>query len=192
LPLPDQLERSLIWSVADTCAQDLCALSDEEFSRSLRHAVGDDFGTLVTEVPRQAYPLARARTKHYIGERLALAGDAAHQVHPLAGQGVNLGLADAAALADVVAFARERGLDPGSRPVLRRYERWRISANAPMMAAIDFFHDLFPRRGRLFDLARGSGLRFFDGLTPVKREVMRYASGIKGDLPTLARLANGP
>lgn len=187
LPLSHPLERSLIWSVASGRARELCAQSDDEFARTLRSITGDEFGEITTSIPRHAYPLARGQAKSYIAARLALAGDAAHRVHPLAGQGVNLGLADAAAFADIVTDANTRGLDPGSRAVLRRYERWRVSANAPMIAAIDFFHDVFPRPGRILDRARVASLRLFDALTPLKREVMRHASGIKGDLPSLAR-----
>jgi ubiquinone biosynthesis UbiH/UbiF/VisC/COQ6 family hydroxylase len=187
LPLPDPGERSLIWSLAEAQARELCALGDEAFADALRAACGDEFGEISTCVPRQAFPLIRARAQRYIGERLALAGDAAHHVHPLAGQGVNLGLADAATLAEVLIDARTAGRDPGARAALRRYERWRRSANTPMLAAIDLFHDLFPRPGRLWGKTRRTGLRVFDTLTPVKREVMRYASGIKGDLPFLAR-----
>lgn len=190
LPLPDPLERSLIWSVASARARELCALSDDGFAQALRNVTGEEFGELETNVARHAFPLARGQAKGYIAGRLALAGDCAHRVHPLAGQGVNLGLADAAALADVVADADARGLDPGSRAVLRRYERWRVSANAPMIAAIDFFHDMFPRPGHVLDRVRGASLRLFDTLAPLKREVMRHASGIKGDLPRLARPAS--
>ncbi|MHB1528409.1 MAG: FAD-dependent monooxygenase [Acidiferrobacteraceae bacterium] len=187
LPLPDPGERSLIWSLAEERARELCALGNEAFADALRAACGDEFGEMSTSVPRQTFPLVRARARRYIGERLALAGDAAHRVHPLAGQGVNLGFADAATLAEVLIDARAAGRDPGAHAVLRRYERWRRSANTPMLAAIDLFHDLFPRPGRIWGRTRRTGLRAFDTLTPIKREVMRYASGIKGDLPFLAR-----
>lgn len=190
LPLPHPFERSLIWSVASERARALCALSDDGFAQALRDVTGDEFGELTTRVTRDVFPLARGQAKGYIAGRLALAGDCAHRVHPLAGQGMNLGLADAAALADVVADADARGLDPGSHAVLRRYERWRVSANAPMIAAIDFFHDVFPRPGHVLDRVRGASLRLFDMLAPLKHEVMRHASGTKGDLPSLARPAS--
>jgi 2-octaprenylphenol hydroxylase len=123
----------------------------------------------------------------YPNPRIALAGDAAHSIHPLAGQGVNLGILDAAALAEVVLTAHRRGADPGALPVLRRYERWRKGHNLLMQAAMDGFRLLFGSDLAPVRLARGLGLRAADAAGPFKTLVMRHAMGLAGDLPALAR-----
>ena len=136
---------------------------------------------------RAAFPLGFAHAERYVDARLALVGDAAHRVHPLAGQGVNLGLLDAAVLAEVVGAAFRSNRDIGSYAVLRRYERWRKSGNLMMLAATDAFKRVFGLDYPPVLAARNIGLAVADVLGPVKRRIMRYAVGLEGDLPPLAR-----
>lgn len=187
LPLAAPHERSLIWTLPLAQAQELAEMPDEAFARALELACKDTAGAIEVDVPRQMFALTATRTEHYAGQRIALIGDAAHQVHPLAGQGVNLGLGDAAALAELLEEARLRHRDPGAPGLLRRYERWRVSANTPMITAIDCFHRLFPDATSPLAGLRGTSLRVFDRLPLLKRAAMRFASGLTGDLPSLAR-----
>ena len=123
----------------------------------------------------------------YIGERLALIGDAAHVVHPLAGQGANLGILDAAALAQILAETGGRKRDIGGHSALRRYERWRKGENRLMMCAMTGFKELFTRQEFPLPVIRNLGLNITDRLVPVKHLIMEYAMGIRGDLPEVAR-----
>lgn len=187
LPLYAPHERSLIWTVPLVRAQELVRLPDEGLVRELELACKDAVGAIKAPIPRQMFALTAARSESYIGPRLALVGDAAHQVHPLAGQGANLGLADAAALSELLDEARARRRDPGGRTLLRQYERWRAAANAPMITAIDWFHRLFPDATPALSTLRGASMRAFDQLSPLKRAAMRFASGVTGDLPKRCR-----
>jgi 2-octaprenylphenol hydroxylase len=136
---------------------------------------------------RAAFPLYRQHALAYVRPRVALVGDAAHTIHPLAGQGVNLGLLDAAALAEVILAAHGRGEDPGDLPVLRRYERWRKGHNLLVQGAMDGFRLLFGTDLAPVRLLRNLGLRATDAAPPLKRLIMRQAMGLEGDLPPLAR-----
>ncbi|HEV2110657.1 MAG TPA: FAD-dependent monooxygenase, partial [Gammaproteobacteria bacterium] len=136
---------------------------------------------------RVAFPLQRLHAKDYVRPRFALAGDAAHAVHPLAGQGMNLGLLDAAVLAQVISDALQRGRDIGDLGVLRRYERWRKGDNAAMIFALDGFKRLFSNEIAPLAWLRNAGLRAVDGFTPLKHAFVRRAMGLSGDLPLLAR-----
>jgi len=187
LPLHAPHERSLIWTVPLARAEELAQMTGQAFEQALDLACADAVGSVEANVPRQMFALARTEADRYVAPRLALVGDAAHQLHPLAGQGVNLGLADAASLAELLNDAHTAGRDPGSVSLLRRYERWRFSANTPMIAAISMFHTLFPNDAPPLAALRGISLRVFDQLLPVKRIVMRFASGLAGDLPRIAR-----
>jgi 2-octaprenylphenol hydroxylase len=151
--------------------------------------IGDALGALRAVGRRAGYPLALAHAPAYTRSRLALIGDAAHSVHPLAGQGVNLGFLDAAALAEVLHDAQARKGDVGAHAVLRRYERWRKGENLAMIAATGAFRYLFGSRLPLLAPLRGLGLSLTDAATPLKHRLMRRASGLDGDLPRLARRA---
>jgi 2-polyprenyl-6-methoxyphenol hydroxylase-like FAD-dependent oxidoreductase len=136
---------------------------------------------------RVKFPLWRLSAEHYVGARVALVGDAAHVVHPLAGQGANLGLLDAAALADVLAEGIEAREDPGAERILRRYERWRRSENELMSAAIDAFDRLLARgSGRVAEVAQ-RGLPWVQKSGLVKRAFIERAMGLVGELPAAAR-----
>ena len=186
LPLADPHHCSIVWSTTSMEAQGLLALSDEAFRLRLKTAFASALGNIVAVGPRAAFPLLRTQAEHYIKPRLALIGDAAHRIHPLAGQGANLGILDATSLAEVVIAARASGRDIGSLHVLRRYERWRKGENLAMMLAMDLFKDLFGSRLGPVRWARNVGLQITDATGPVKRWIMRRAMGLEGDLPRLA------
>ncbi len=186
LPLPEGLS-SIVWSTTPEHAAELLALPDSEFLDRLQHAFGDTLGRMESTGPRGGFPLMLQHANRYVGERVVLAGNAAHAIHPLAGQGLNLGVSDAAALAEVLLKARAEGRDIGEYGVLRRYERWRKGDNVAVMAAMDGFKRLFSNDLPPLRLARNLGLRVADAAGPLKRSLMRRALGVTGDLPRLSR-----
>jgi len=188
LPLNDG-RCSIVWSSDTPRADELMQLDDAQFALELESAFEYRLGSIEEVSPRAAFPLALGHAQAYVAPRLALIGDAAHTVHPLAGQGANLGVADAAALAEVVTEAVRSGRDPGSYAVLRRYERWRKGETLLMLALMDGFKRLFGNDLMPVRLVRGAGLGLFDSVGPLKRAVMRRAMGLDGDLPRLARAA---
>jgi 2-octaprenyl-6-methoxyphenol hydroxylase len=137
--------------------------------------------------PRRAYPLGLAMARSFIGERLALIGDAAHVIHPIAGQGLNLGLRDVAALAEAVVDTARLGLDPGGPDVLERYQRWRRFDTAMMGVATDSLNRLFSNRSDVLRLIRDVGLGLVERMPPLKRMFIREAAGFTGEVPKLMR-----
>ena len=186
LPLPDGYS-SIVWSAPPAAVDALLALSEEAFAHELEDAFERRLGGVLWVGERAAFPLYRQHAQAYVRPRVALVGDAAHTIHPLAGQGVNLGLLDAAALAEVILAAHGRGEDPGDLPVLRRYERWRKGHNLLVQGAMDGFRLLFGTDLAPVRLLRNLGLRATDAAPPLKRLIMRQAMGLEGDLPPLAR-----
>jgi len=178
---------SIVWSADVERADELLGLDDAAFLAELETAFGGALGRMESVGPRAAFPLRRQHAQGYVRSRIALAGDAAHVIHPLAGQGVNLGLADAATLAEVLVDARCAGKDIGALRVLRRYERWRKGDNLAMMTLMDGFKQLFGSRLGAVCWARGVGMRLTDGLTPLKGLLVSRAMGAGGDRPKLAR-----
>ncbi len=175
LPLADG-RVSLVWSAPATASRDLLELDDAAFAARLGAALDHVLGELVCTTPRVSFPLARAHAERYTGARYALLGDAAHRVHPLAGQGANLGMLDAAVLADELSrHLQSRWADPGDPRVLRRYERRRKSDNALTMGAMDGLDGLF--RSGLADWA-GAGMGLVDRSATLKAALARYAMGI--------------
>ncbi len=186
LPLADG-RCSIVWSAREDRAGELLALDDEAFSSALTEALDGRLGRVELESPRAAFPLRRQHARQYVRPHLALIGDAAHAVHPLAGQGVNLGFLDVAELAQVVDWAQSRGRGLGALGTLRRYERARRGGNLAMLTAMDGFKRLFSNRVLPVAALRSLGLTATDRLMPVKRLFMREALGLDPDLPPLAR-----
>jgi len=178
---------SIVWAVADELARDLIALDDEAFMEELAERFGDTLGALALAGPRWHYPLAMVQARRYTDRRLALVGDAAHTIHPIAGQGWNLALRDVAGLAELVVDARRLGLDPGGAGVLVQYERWRRFDSLALIAITDGLNRLFANDVLPLRLARELGLGLVERIPPVKRFFMRHAMGVVGDLPRLMR-----
>jgi 2-octaprenylphenol hydroxylase len=178
---------SIVWSTRPEEADALCAMEGEAFLARLEEAAGGALGSMRAVEGRAAFPLRRQYAPSYVGPRLALVGDAAHTIHPLAGQGVNLGLLDAAAMAEVLLEGAARGRDIGSLRVLRRYERWRKGDNLAMLLLMEGFRSLFGARSEAVRWLRNLGLTLVDGVEPLKAEIIRRAMGLRGDLPVLAR-----
>lgn len=186
LPLADG-RSSIVWSTTPAQADELLALDAEAFNSEVSRASDRVLGAVVDSGQRAAFPLRLQHATRYTRPRCALIGDAAHAVHPLAGQGVNLGYLDAAALTEVVTVARAAGHDPGDHPVLRRYERWRKGENLFSMATMDSLKRLFGNGSVTVGYGRRAGLRLVNQTTALKNLFMRRAMGLSGDLPKLAR-----
>lgn len=183
---------SIVWSLPAARAEALCQCDDEQFNRQLTTAFDSRLGLCQVEGARSAIPLTARYARDFARERLVLVGDAAHTIHPLAGQGVNLGLLDAAALAEQILRNQAAGKDIGLLANLRGYERWRKSEAASMLAAMEGLKRLFAGANPLKKLVRGAGLCAFDLLTPLKQSVIRAAMGLEGELPALAKGNNLP
>lgn len=188
LPLADG-RCSIVWATLPEQADALLALNESAFVRVLAEAFDRRLGAIVEVGPRAAFPLRLQHTHAYVQTGLALIGDAAHVIHPLAGQGVNLGLLDAATLAEVILDAVAAGHDFGSLKTLRRYERWRKGDNLLMMGVMDGFKRLFGTSLPPARLLRNIGLNLTDAAGPLKNLIARRAMGLEGDLPRLARAA---
>lgn len=178
---------SIVWSLPAARAEALCQCDDEQFNRQLTTAFDGRLHLCQVEGARSAIPLTARYARDFARERLVLVGDAAHTIHPLAGQGVNLGLLDAAALAEQILRNQAAGKDIGLLANLRGYERWRKSEAASMLAAMEGLKRLFAGANPLKKLVRGAGLCAFDLLTPLKQSVIRAAMGLEGELPALAK-----
>lgn len=185
LPLPGNFA-SIVWSTTPAHAGALEHMSETAFAGAVEDAYAGRLGKVKLAGPRATFDLRTIGARDYVGHRVALVGDAAHTVHPLAGQGVNLGILDAAALAEVLGAARDAGRDIGRAHTLRKYQRWRIGHNAVMRSALSGFNWIFRSSFRPMREARNLGLRLTNQITPLKRVFMRYASGLSGDLPAAA------
>ena len=178
---------SLVWTEKSAEADRIVALSDEEFHAELEKRFGLHLGEIKLAGPRRAYPLGLYVARSFIAERVALVGDAAHVVHPIAGQGLNLGLRDVAALAEAIVDAARLGLDPGSATVLDRYQRWRRFDTMAMGIATDGLNRLFSNQSDVLRLMRDVGLGIVDRVPALKGLFIREAAGLTGDVPKLLR-----
>ncbi|HTZ35313.1 MAG TPA: UbiH/UbiF/VisC/COQ6 family ubiquinone biosynthesis hydroxylase [Stellaceae bacterium] len=178
---------SIVWTEDSGLAPRLLALPDAAFADELAARFGDFLGTLEPVGPRWAYPLSLMQAERYVAPRLALVGEAAHVIHPIAGQGLNVGIRDVAALAEAVIDARRLGRDIGDDDVLERYQRWRRLDAVLLAAVTDGLNRLFSNAAPPVKLARGLGLAAVNRVPPLKRLLMRHAMGTLGDRPRLAR-----
>lgn len=178
---------SIVWTERAALAPRLMALNDAAFAAELAARFGDFLGAVEPVGPRWAYPLALMQAQSYVAPRLALVGEAAHLIHPIAGQGLNLSIRDVAALAELIVDARRLGLDIGEAGLLGRYERWRRFDALLLASVTDGLNRLFSNAFPPLRLLRDLGLAAVDRLPPVKRFLMRDAMGLTGELPRLAR-----
>jgi 2-octaprenyl-6-methoxyphenol hydroxylase len=169
---------AIVWTERTAMAERLMALDDARFNREIARRLGDHLGAVHVIGRRWSYPLSAMLAHRYVDTRLALAGDAAHGIHPIAGQGLNLGFRDAIALADLVIEAVDAGADPGASAVLARYQRRRRPDNLLMLAMTDGLDRLFSTDRRPLRLARDLGIAAVDRATPLKRVFMRQAMGL--------------
>jgi 2-octaprenyl-6-methoxyphenol hydroxylase len=186
LPLTDR-RASLVWTETTRRAEALKAASDAAFHAHLMRRFGDFLDDVTVVGPRFVYPLSLLLAEKLTAPRIALVGDAAHGVHPVAGQGLNLGLKDAAALAEVLVEAVRLGEDIGAETVLERYARWRRFDNATLAAGFDGFVRLFSNDLPPVRLARDLGMAAVNRIAPLRRAFMHEAGGATGDLPRLLR-----
>lgn len=178
---------SIVWSITPEQAEKAMAMDDQAFCQALGTAFEGRLGTVLQADPRVCVPLRQRHAKRYVAEGLALIGDAAHTIHPLAGQGVNLGFLDAAVLAEELQHASDRGERLADERVLSRYERRRMPHNLALMAAMEGFERLFQADPLPLRWLRNSGLKLVEQIPDAKALFVRQALGLSGDLPGLAR-----
>jgi 2-octaprenyl-6-methoxyphenol hydroxylase len=186
LPLTGR-RSSIVWTEESAEAARIVALPDAAFHAELERRFGLELGDIEVVGPRRAYPLGFALARSFVGERLALIGDAAHVIHPIAGQGLNMGLRDVAALAEAIVDAARLGLEPGSAGTLARYQRWRRFDSTAMGATTDGLNRLFSNSSDVLKLVRDVGLGIVERLPPLKALFIREAAGLTGEVPKLLR-----
>ncbi|WP_411351711.1 FAD-dependent monooxygenase [Leisingera aquaemixtae] len=186
LPLPGN-RSSIVWSEQTETAKAIHALNDAEYIQALRPRFGDFLGEISLAGKRFTYPLNLTIANSFIGNRMALVGDAAHGMHPIAGQGLNAGLRDVGALAEVITEATRRGEDIGSPLVMERYQQWRRFDTASLVAATDVFNRLFSNDNPLLRLGRDIGMGVAGAIPGLRRNFVREAAGLTGDLPRLLK-----
>lgn len=184
LPLPGN-QSSIVWSESDEDAARISALDDAAFLEELRPRFGDFLGEISLAGQRFSYPLGVSLAENFVADRVALVGDAAHGMHPIAGQGLNAGLKDVAALTEVLTLARRRGEDIAAPDVLARYQRWRRFDVATLIAATDGFNRLFSNDNPLLRAGRDLGLSLVNAIPGLRRNFIREAAGLTGELPLL-------
>ena len=185
LPLPPGDRSSIVWSERTESAARIAALPDADFLDVLRPRIGDFLGRIALAGPRFSYPLNLTLADRYVAPRTALVGDAAHGVHPIAGQGLNLGLRDVGALAEVLVDARRRGEDIGAPDVLARYQHWRRFEATALALGMDTVNRLFSNDNPILRAGRDLGLGLVNAIPAARRAFMRQAAGLTGPLPRL-------
>ncbi|MEL7132545.1 MAG: FAD-dependent monooxygenase [Pseudomonadota bacterium] len=186
LPLPGNLS-SIVWSETAENAAAFHTLPDDDYLTMLQPRFGDFLGDIQLAGQRYTYPLSLSLAHNLAADRIALIGDAAHGVHPIAGQGLNAGMRDIAALAQIITDASRRGEDLGSITILKRYEEWRRFDNTALALATDAFNRLFSNDNVLIRSVRDIGMGVVNALPGVRRSFIREAAGLTGDLPRLMR-----
>lgn len=186
LPLPGNVS-SIVWSESDATAARFAALSDADFMQVLRPRFGDFLGQIKLKGKRFTYPLNLTLANSFVAERVALIGDAAHGMHPIAGQGLNAGLRDVAALTQVLNEARQRGEDISAPDVLARYQQWRRFDTATLAVVTDLTNKLFSNDNPLLRLGRDLGMGAINAIPKLRRGFIREAAGLTGDLPDLMK-----
>jgi 2-octaprenylphenol hydroxylase len=186
LPLTEGYS-SIVWSTSPEQAEQLKNIPEEHFAIELQAAFEERLGSIDEVGPRAVFPLRFFETNAYVQPRLALIGDAAHTIHPLAGQGVNLGMADAASLAEVLSEAKRDKKDIGRLTVLRRYERWRRADNRSMLVSMDGFKRLFSNQSSLLGWVRNTGMSLLDKTPLLKNTIVKQAMGVSGVQSKLAK-----
>jgi len=186
LPLTEN-RSSIVWSETTENAARINALPDDAYLDVLRPRFGDFLGEISLAGARYTYPLSLSLAHSMVADRVALLGDAAHGVHPIAGQGLNAGMRDVAALAEVIADALRRGQDVGSATVLDQYQIWRRFDNTALALATDSFNRLFSNDNSLLRIARDVGMAAINALPGARRGFIREAAGLTGELPRLMR-----
>jgi len=190
LPLFDQQLCSIVWSTTPAQAERLCGLSDEAFNRELTAASDGKLGNLSLHSERQSLPLTMRLAQEFNHSRMVLIGDAAHTIHPLAGQGVNLGLLDAASLAQIIAAQVNQQQDIAYSVALKQFSRWRKTEAIEMISAMEAIKQLFTVPVKPLQLLRGLGMTLVDHLPIVKRQLMQQALGERSHLPKLAQVSD--
>jgi 2-octaprenyl-6-methoxyphenol hydroxylase len=185
LPLAGGHHSSIVWSEDDAAAAAIQALGDADYLEALRPRFGDFLGEISLAGERFTYPLSLSLANNFIAKRVALVGDAAHGVHPLAGQGLNLGLRDVGALAEVLIEASRRGEDIGAFDVLERYQRWRRFDSTALALGMDGVNRLFSNDNPVLRLGRDLGLGLVNAVPALRRGFMRQAAGLTGEIPKL-------
>ncbi len=190
LPMTDGAEghrSAIVWSVPQQDAAGWLSLSDEDFAAETEAAMGGFLGKITMLAPRSSYPLGFHHAAQITAKRLALAGDAAHAIHPIAGQGLNLGFRDVAAVAQVLVEGARLGLDLGDRQLLDRYQRWRSLDSLSVAFATDSLTRVYGVPGKAASAVRRFGMGLIERISPVKNRLMSEARGTSGDLPLLLR-----
>lgn len=187
LPLVGGHLSSIVWSETEAQAAAIQALGDAEYLEALRPRFGDFLGEIALAGARFTYPLNLTLANSFVAPRVALVGDAAHGVHPIAGQGLNLGLRDVGALAEVLIEARRRGEDIGAADVLERYQRWRRFDSTALAWGMDGVNRLFSNDNPVLRLGRGLGMGLVNAVPGLRRGFMRQAAGLSGEVPKLLR-----
>lgn len=191
LPMTDTAEgehrSAIVWSVPSGDAHGWMSLPDDDFAAEAQAAMGGFLGAVRMAAPRSTYPLGFHHAHRITDRRMALVGDAAHAIHPIAGQGLNLGFRDAAALAEVLVDGARLGLDLGDQQLLNRYERWRSLDTLMVSLSTDSLTRIYSVRGRAASAVRRVGMGLVDRLGPLKARLNAEARGTSGDLPLLLR-----